>query len=162
MDRSDEVVVGTTEKSGWSSYCLSLVFFRIAEEQRGDAKDARCVGVSEVKCKNLVERCVVLRNAGRLLLHGNLWDRWSRGLSFVKEMSEGSDVRETESEQCRSQSMFAKEGILFQVEIRVRHRGVEHVLLRQGWTDKESREELRDDCVQMSEGDWFEKSCRSW
>ena len=51
-------------------------------------------GVSEVKYKNLVERCVihpeekemykVLRNSGTLFLHENLWDRWSRGLSFVK------------------------------------------------------------------------------
>ena len=70
-------------------------------------------GVSEVKCKNLVERCAehpeekemyqVLRHAGRLFLHEQLWDRWSRGLSFVKEVSEGPDVRETESESFRSQ-----------------------------------------------------------
>ena len=66
--------------------------------------------MSEVKCKNLVERCAehpeekemyqVLRHAGRLFLHEKLCDRWSFRLSFVKEVSEGPDVRETESELC--------------------------------------------------------------
>ena len=47
---------------------------------------------SEVKYKNFVEQCVrhpdkkemcqVLGNAGKQFLHENLWDRWSRGLSF--------------------------------------------------------------------------------
>ena len=56
--------------------------------------------VSEVKHKNFVEQCVrhpeekemcqVLGNAGRWFLHGNLWDRWSRGLSFAKKMAEGT------------------------------------------------------------------------
>ena len=69
--------------------------------------------VSEVKYKNFVEQCVrhleekevcqVPGNAGRLFLHENQWDRWSRGLSFAMKMSEGPDVRETQSELCRSQ-----------------------------------------------------------
>ena len=69
-------------------------------------------GVCEVKYENFVERCVkypeekrmykVLRNAGRVFLHENLWNRWSRGLSFVEEMPERHGVRETNSELCRS------------------------------------------------------------
>ena len=53
-------------------------------------------GVSAVKCENLVERCVrrpenkgmyeIQRNAGRFFLHEDLWDRWSRGLSFAKDV----------------------------------------------------------------------------
>ena len=53
-------------------------------------------GVSEVKYKNLMKRRVrrpdekrmyeIQRKAGRLFLHGDLWDRWSRGLSFAREM----------------------------------------------------------------------------
>ena len=61
---------------------------------------------------NFVEQCVrhpeekemyqVPGTAGRLFLHENLWDRWSRGLSFAMKMSEGLDVSETQSEFCRS------------------------------------------------------------
>ena len=68
--------------------------------------------VSEVKHKNFVEQCVrhpeekemcqVLGNAGRLFLHGNLWDRWSRGLCIVKKMAENVGMRETKIELCRS------------------------------------------------------------
>ena len=47
-------------------------------------------------------------------------------------------------------NLFAEERILFEVEFRVRHQGVEHVLLQRGRTDKESREELLD-CVQRSQ-----------
>ena len=43
-------------------------------------------------------------NAGELFLHEDLWDRWSRGLSFAMKMSEGPDVRETQCELCRFQS----------------------------------------------------------
>ena len=70
--------------------------------------------VSEVKYKNFVEQCdrhleekemcQVPGNAGRLFLHENLWDRWSRGLSFVKEVAESDGVHTTNSELCRSQS----------------------------------------------------------
>ena len=69
--------------------------------------------VSEVKYKNFVEQCVrhpeekemcqVLGNAGRLFLHENLWNRLSRGLSFIKKMAEGVGMRKTKSELCRSQ-----------------------------------------------------------
>ena len=70
--------------------------------------------VSEVKYKNFVEQCVrhllgkemcqVPGNAGILFLHENLWDRWSRGLSFVKQMAESDGMHKTKSELCRSQS----------------------------------------------------------
>ena len=63
-------------------------------------------GVSEVKYVNLVERCVkhhedqrmyeIQRNAGRLFLYENLWDRWSRGLSFVNEVAERDDLHKNE------------------------------------------------------------------
>ena len=66
----------------------------------------------------------------------------------VKEMVERLGVRETAIELCRSPStMGVEERILSQVEIRVRHRAVEHVLLQRGWTVKQSREERRDECV---------------
>ena len=47
--------------------------------------------------------CQVLRNAGRLFLRENLWNRCSRGLSFAMKMSEVPDLRETQSESYRSQ-----------------------------------------------------------
>ena len=66
-----------------------------------------------MKYKNFVEQCVrhleekgmcqVPGNAGRLFLHENLWDRWSRGPRFAMKMSEDPDVRETQIELCRSQ-----------------------------------------------------------
>ena len=64
--------------------------------------------VSEVKYKNFVEQCVrhLSGNAGVLLLHENLWNRWSRGLSFVKKMAEGVGMRRTKIELCRSQSIM--------------------------------------------------------
>ena len=67
-------------------------------------RDANRVG--EVKYKNFVEQCVrhLPGNAGRLFLHENLWDRWSRGLSFVKKMAESDGMHKTKSELCRSQS----------------------------------------------------------
>ena len=43
-------------------------------------------------------------NAGMLFLHENLWNTWSRGLSFVKNMAESVGMRRTKSELCRSQS----------------------------------------------------------
>ena len=49
------------------------------------------------------EMCQVSVNAGRLFLRENLWDRRSRGLSFVKEMSRSDDVHKTKSELCRAQ-----------------------------------------------------------
>ena len=70
-------------------------------------------GQSEVKYENLVERCMkhpkekgiyeIQRNVRRLFLHANLWERWSRGLGFVKEMAERNGVHKTESELCGSQ-----------------------------------------------------------
>ena len=62
--------------------------------------------MSEVKYKNFVEQCVrhLPGNAGRLFLHENLWDTWSRGLSFVKKMAESDGMRRTKSDVCRSQS----------------------------------------------------------
>ena len=60
------------------------------------------------------EMCQVPGNAGRLLLHENLWDRWSRGLSFTMKMSKGLDVRQTQSELCRSQLTMSEERILFE------------------------------------------------
>ena len=69
--------------------------------------------VSEVKYKNFVEQCVkrpeekgmyeIQRNEGRSFLHENLWNRWSRGLSFVKK-TEGVGMRRTKNELCRYQS----------------------------------------------------------
>ena len=56
-------------------------------------------GVSEVKCEEK-EMCQVLRNAGRFFFHENLWDTWSRGLSFAR-------------------TCVSEERILLQVEIRV-------------------------------------------
>ena len=47
--------------------------------------------------------CQVPGNAGRLFLHENLCDRWSRGLSFVKKMARSDDVHKTKSELCRAQ-----------------------------------------------------------
>ena len=76
--------------------------------------------VSEVKYKNFVEQCVrhLPGNAGRLFLHENLWDWWSRGLSFVKKMAESDGMHQTKSELCGSQSTkFSEDRILFQVEI---------------------------------------------
>ena len=69
--------------------------------------------VSEVKYKNFVEQCVRLPeekemyqvpgNAGKPFLYESV-GQWSRGLSFVKEMSRSDDVRKTKSELCRAQS----------------------------------------------------------
>ena len=89
--------------------------------------------LSEVKYRNLVERCIkrlkfcfrmyeTQRNAGRLFLPEHPWDAWSRGLSFVEGWCE-QDERwfvpvSVGNEQYR-------EGILFNVEFRVRHRGVD-------------------------------------
>ena len=39
-----------------------------------------------------------------LFLHENLWERFSRGLSFAMKMEEGPDVRETQSDLRQSQS----------------------------------------------------------
>ena len=69
-------------------------------------RDANRVG--EVKNKNFEhleekEMCQVPGNAGRLFLHENLWDKWSRGLSFTMKMSKGPDVRQSQSELCQSQ-----------------------------------------------------------
>ena len=64
-----------------------------------------------------------LRNAGRLVLHEDLWDRWSRGLSFAMKMSPACVRR-------RANNVFVKEKILCKVEIRVRHRGVERAATR--------------------------------
>ena len=98
---------------------MCLTFFDLIMAMR----DAN--GVSEVKFEKLVERCVrhpeengmdeVERNAGMLLLQENLWDRWSRGLSFVKEMAERDDAHKTKSELCRSQSTlcFLQKGSCF-------------------------------------------------
>ena len=81
--------------------------------------------VSDVRCENLAERCVrhpeekemcqVLRSARKLFLHEDLWNRWSRGLIFAMKLSEGPDVRETQSELCRSQSTMclSKKGSCF-------------------------------------------------
>ena len=61
--------------------------------------------VSEVKRKTFVRQCVrhLPGNAGRLFLHENLWDRWSRGLSFVKKMAESDGMHKAKSELCRPQ-----------------------------------------------------------
>ena len=48
-------------------------------------------------------------------------------------------------------NVFSEERILFQVEIRVRHRGVGHVLLQQREADQDSCEERHDDGAQRSE-----------
>ena len=73
--------------------------------------------VSEVKYKNFVEQCVrhLPGNAGRLFLHENLWDRWSRGLSFVKKMAESDDMHKMKSELCRPHSTicFPRTGSCF-------------------------------------------------
>ena len=59
------------------------------------------------------------------------------------KMSEGPDVGETQTELCRSQSTRC----LPKKKIRVRHRGVEHVLLQRGRTGKGSRAACHGECV---------------
>ena len=118
---------GREEPDGWretSVDWVSNVLHHHDAESRGKTrKMSRRTGsimtmmrnanrLSEVKYKNFVEQCVrhleekemwqVSENAGRLFLRETLWDRWSRGLSFAMKMS-GPDVRETQSELCRSQ-----------------------------------------------------------
>ena len=69
---------------------------------------------SEFELKRLVERCFThlkfclrmyetQRNAGRLFLHEHPWDAWSRGLSFVNEISEKDGVHKTKADLCRFQ-----------------------------------------------------------
>ena len=81
--------------------------------------------VSEVKYKNFVEQCVrhLPGSAGILFLHENLWNRWSRRLSFVKKMAEsvGMHKRSVSSADLSRQCVLRGHRILFQVEIRVRH-----------------------------------------
>ena len=61
--------------------------------------------MSEVKFKNFEEQCVMhlLGNVGKLF---NLWDRWSRGLIFVKKMVESDGMH---GELCRSQSTLCSQ-----------------------------------------------------
>ena len=42
----------------------------------------------------------MLGNAGELFSREDLWDRWSRGLSFAMKMSEGPDARESQLSIC--------------------------------------------------------------
>ena len=73
--------------------------------------DAGCKQSEQSQVQNFVQQCArhleeqeicpVPGNAGRLFLHQNLWDRWSRGLSFAMKMSDGPDVGETQRELCR-------------------------------------------------------------
>ena len=73
----------------------------IDEEQVGGEKPVSMIGspmcrISRVNSQNVVERrvrrlegkgmCEKQRDARRLFLHEDLWDRWSRGLNFAKEM----------------------------------------------------------------------------
>ena len=70
--------------------------------------------LSEVKYKNLVERCArhlrvcfrmyeTQRSAGRLLLLKHPWNAWSRALRFVREMAEKDGVHKTNGDLCRFQ-----------------------------------------------------------
>ena len=70
--------------------------------------------LSEVKYKNLVERCArhlrvcfrmyeTQRSAGQILLHEHPWNAWSRGLRFVREMAEKDGVHKTNGDLCRFQ-----------------------------------------------------------
>ena len=70
--------------------------------------------VSEVMYEILVQRCV-RRPKEKEMLRENLWDRRFRGPNFAIKMSEETDVRETQSELCRSQSAMClpKEGSCF-------------------------------------------------
>ena len=45
-------------------------------------------------------------NAGRLFLLEILWDRWSRGIIFAKEMAESDGMHKTQSELHRSQLLM--------------------------------------------------------
>ena len=75
-----------------------------------------------------------------------------RGI-FAMKVSEGPDVRGTQSEVVPTSvdNVFSEDRILFQVEIRVRHRGVGHVLLQQREAVQDSRAERHDDGAQRSE-----------
>ena len=48
----------------------------------------------------------------------DLWNRWSRGLSFVREMAESDDVHKTKSESCRSQSTKCSSGTGFCLKLK--------------------------------------------
>ena len=139
----------------------------VDEGQMGGEKPVASIGspmcqafcdVSEVKCKDLMERCLkhpeeqVPRNSGRLFLRENLWDRRSRGLSFVKEMSERPDVREMEIELCRSQSTMwlPKNGSRSKSRSECVTEELSMCCCNED-RQTQSREELRDDCVQRSE-----------
>ena len=116
-------------------------------------------GVSEVNCGNLVERYVshleekglyeIQRSAGRSFLQkecgtdgfvdSSFSMRWrecaGRKVIFFNEMAR---VCRTKSQLCRSQSAAVFEvSVLFLVETREHHRGVQHVLLQQRGTDQE-------------------------
>ena len=89
-------------------------------------------GVNEVKHDNLVERCV------RRLEEKEMYEleRNAGGCSCMRTRGTDGLVGSASSRKC----VFRRE----QVEIRVRHREVEHVSLQQRWADQDSREELRD------------------
>ena len=114
-------------------------------------------GVSEVKYENLVERCVrcpeekgmyeIQRNAGGLLFHEDLWDRRSRGLSFVKDMflfrKRGSCCK------LRSERVTEESSLCCCRKDEQTNIHVKSVVIV-------SRERNR-----LGEGDWFERSWRS-
>ena len=118
--------------------------------------------VSEVRCENLVERCVrhlekkemchVLRSARKLFLHEDLWNTWFRGLSFAIKMSEGPAVRETGSELYRSQSTkcLPKGGSCFESRSGCVTEKLSMCSCNED-RQRESREERRDECFQRSE-----------
>ena len=57
------------------------------QTERDRASSSRRISQSNaVKHPEEKEMYEIERSARRLFLHKNLWDKWSRGLSFVKEM----------------------------------------------------------------------------
>ena len=96
--------------------CIIAIKSQKVVERRIKRPGRNANRVSEVNYKNFVEQCVrhpeekkmyqVPGNVGKLFLHENLWDRWSRGLSFVKEMTRSNDLHKTTSELCRAQLLM--------------------------------------------------------
>ena len=99
---------GRQEPDGWRE--ISVVDWvssvpdipRSGHDDDAECKQSKRSQVEELRgamCGKSVGKCV-----GVLLLHENLWNRWSRGLSFAKKMAEGVGTRKTKSDLCRSQS----------------------------------------------------------
>ena len=90
----------------------------------------------------------MLGNAGEWFLHEDLWDRWSRGLSFAMKMSEGPDLRETESDLCRSQSARC-------LPKKRSECAIEELSMCCCNEDGRTRAHVKNAVMRFREGDWF-------